>query len=147
MLRYSTRSTTLAKKIETGTQAKRRRVHARQITRLCHVHAVVSIFLARVVHTVVERFLTSNKMFLAKSDLQRRSLFARNILLEVKKRSTTVCYQLLMLSTVSGGEPSFGQGSISMEPRRLFIHTHIHSPLTSSASFPSFSLLLTGRVV
>ena len=42
-------ATTLAKKIETGTQAKRRRVHARQITRLCHVHAVVSIFLARVV--------------------------------------------------------------------------------------------------
>ena len=32
------------KKIETGTQAKHRRVHARQITRLCHVHAVVSIF-------------------------------------------------------------------------------------------------------
>ena len=31
-------------------------------------------------HTVVERFLTSYKMFLAKSDLQRRSLFARNIL-------------------------------------------------------------------
>ena len=40
---------TLAKKIETGTQAKHRRVHARQITRLCHVRAVVSIFLARVV--------------------------------------------------------------------------------------------------
>ena len=37
------------KKIETGTQAKHRRVHARQITRLCHVRAVVSIFLARVV--------------------------------------------------------------------------------------------------
>ena len=37
-------TTTLAKKIETGTQAKHRRVHARQITRLCHVRAVVSIF-------------------------------------------------------------------------------------------------------
>ena len=36
-------------KIETGTQAKHRRVHARQITRLRHVRAVVSIFLARVV--------------------------------------------------------------------------------------------------
>ena len=35
--------TTLAKKIETGTQAKHRRVHARQITRLCRVRAVVSI--------------------------------------------------------------------------------------------------------
>ena len=45
----TTTSTTLAKKIETGTQAKHRRVHARQITRLCHVRAVVSIFLARVV--------------------------------------------------------------------------------------------------
>ena len=45
------RSTTLAKKNETGTQAKHRRVHARQITRLCHVRAVVSIFLARVVGT------------------------------------------------------------------------------------------------
>ena len=33
------RCTTLAKKIETGTQAKHRRVHARQITRLCHVRA------------------------------------------------------------------------------------------------------------
>ena len=43
-------TTTLAKKIETGTQAKHRRVHARQITRLCHVGAAVSIFLARVVH-------------------------------------------------------------------------------------------------
>ena len=43
------RDTTLAIKIETGTQAKHRRVHARQITRLCHVRAVVSIFLARVV--------------------------------------------------------------------------------------------------
>ena len=42
-------STTLAKKIETGTQAKHRRVHARQITRLCHVRVAVSIFLARVV--------------------------------------------------------------------------------------------------
>ena len=42
-------ATTLAKKIETGTQAKHRRVHAWQITRLCHVRAVVSIFLARVV--------------------------------------------------------------------------------------------------
>ena len=40
-------STTLAKKIETGTQAKQRRVHARQITHLCHVRTVVSIFLAR----------------------------------------------------------------------------------------------------
>ena len=38
------------KKIETGTQAKHRCVHARQITRLCHVRAVVSIFLARVVY-------------------------------------------------------------------------------------------------
>ena len=36
------------KKNETGTQAKHRHVHARQITRLCHVCAVVSIFLARV---------------------------------------------------------------------------------------------------
>ena len=52
--------TTLAKKIETGTQAKQRRVHARQITHrmlccptqhLCRVCAVVSIFLARVVVT------------------------------------------------------------------------------------------------
>ena len=43
-------NTTLAKNIETGTQAKQRRVHARQITRLCHVRAVVSIFLARVVY-------------------------------------------------------------------------------------------------
>ena len=43
----SVASTTLAKKIETGTQAKHRRVHARQITRLCHVRAIVSIFLAR----------------------------------------------------------------------------------------------------
>ena len=42
-------STTLAKKIETGTQAKHWRVHARQITRLCHLRLVVSIFLARVV--------------------------------------------------------------------------------------------------
>ena len=42
-------TTTLAKKFETGTQAKHRRVHARQITRLCHVLAVVSVFLARVV--------------------------------------------------------------------------------------------------
>ena len=41
--------TTLAKKIETATQAKHRRVHAREITCLCHLHAVVSIFLARVV--------------------------------------------------------------------------------------------------
>ena len=31
-------------KIETGTHAKHRRVHARQITRLRHVRAVVSIF-------------------------------------------------------------------------------------------------------
>ena len=37
-------STTLAKKIETGTPAKHRRVHARQIMGLCHVRAVVSIF-------------------------------------------------------------------------------------------------------
>ena len=44
--------TTLAKKIETGTQAKHRRVHALEITHLRHVRAVVSIFLARVVeHT------------------------------------------------------------------------------------------------
>ena len=42
-------STTLAKKIETGTQAKHRRVHAREITHLRHVRAVVSIFLAKVV--------------------------------------------------------------------------------------------------
>ena len=35
------------KKIETGTQAKHRRVHARQITRLCHVRAVVSNFLGQ----------------------------------------------------------------------------------------------------
>ena len=41
--------TTLAKKIGTGAQAKHRRVHAREITRLRHVRAVVSIFLARVV--------------------------------------------------------------------------------------------------
>ena len=41
--------TTLAKKIETATQAKHRRVHAREITRLRHVHTAVSIFLARVV--------------------------------------------------------------------------------------------------
>ena len=41
------------KKIETGTQAKHRRVHARPITRLCHVRAVVSIFfLARVVFAI-----------------------------------------------------------------------------------------------
>ena len=40
---------TLAKKIETATQAKHRRVLAREITRLHHVCAVVSIFLARVV--------------------------------------------------------------------------------------------------
>ena len=46
---YSLSSTTLAKKIETGTQAKHRRVHARQVSGLCHVRAVVSIFLARVV--------------------------------------------------------------------------------------------------
>ena len=38
MLRAST--TTLAKKIETATQAKHRRVHAREITRLRHVRAV-----------------------------------------------------------------------------------------------------------
>ena len=38
------------KNFETGTQAKHRRVHARQITRLCHVRVVVSFFLARVVH-------------------------------------------------------------------------------------------------
>ena len=37
--------TTLAKKIETATQAKHRRVHAREITRLRHL---VLIFLARV---------------------------------------------------------------------------------------------------
>ena len=43
------RSTTLAKKIETATQAKHRRVHAREVTRLRHVRAVVSILLARVV--------------------------------------------------------------------------------------------------
>ena len=42
-------STTLAKKIETATQAKHRRVHAREITRLRHMRAVVSICLARVV--------------------------------------------------------------------------------------------------
>ena len=41
--------TTPAKKIETGTQAKHRCVHARQMTCLCHVRAVVSFFLARVV--------------------------------------------------------------------------------------------------
>ena len=40
--------TTMAKKIETATQAKHRRVHAREITRLRHVRAIVSIFLARV---------------------------------------------------------------------------------------------------
>ena len=33
------------KKIETAMQAKHRRVHAREITRLHHVRAVVSIFL------------------------------------------------------------------------------------------------------
>ena len=38
------RSTTLAKKIETVTQAKHRRVRAQEITRLRHVRAVVSIF-------------------------------------------------------------------------------------------------------
>ena len=68
------------------------------------------IYIILYLHTVMERFLTSNKMFLAKaifSDLAKSDLFARNILLEVKKRSTTVCYQLRMLSTVSGGEPSF----------------------------------------
>ena len=42
--RTGTYSTTLAKTIETGTQAKHRRVHARQITCLCHVRTVVSIF-------------------------------------------------------------------------------------------------------
>ena len=35
--------TTLAKKIETGTQAQHRRVHARQITRLCHLRATVAV--------------------------------------------------------------------------------------------------------
>ena len=37
------------KKLRQVTQAKHRRVHARQITRLCHERAVVSIFLVRVV--------------------------------------------------------------------------------------------------
>ena len=37
-------ATTLAKKIETGTQAKHSGVYAREITRLRHVRAVVSIF-------------------------------------------------------------------------------------------------------
>ena len=49
--------TTLAKKIETGTQANHRRMHAREITRLRHVRAAVSIFLARVVSTV-KKFVT-----------------------------------------------------------------------------------------
>ena len=49
------RSATLAKKIETGTQAKHRRVHAREITCLRHVCAVVSIFLARVVLKAKQR--------------------------------------------------------------------------------------------
>ena len=40
------------KKIETGTQAKHRRVNAQEITRLRHVCAVVSIFLARVVVSI-----------------------------------------------------------------------------------------------
>ena len=34
----------MAKKIETGTQAKHRRVHARQITRLCHVRGCLNFF-------------------------------------------------------------------------------------------------------
>ena len=42
-------STTLAKKIETASHDEHRRVHAREITRLRHMRAVVSIFLARVV--------------------------------------------------------------------------------------------------
>ena len=37
-------STSLAKKIETATQVKHRRMHAREITRLCQVRAIVSIF-------------------------------------------------------------------------------------------------------
>ena len=95
-------------------------------------------------HTVVERFLTSNKMFLAKSDLQRssllwrslyfslllwRSLFARNILLEVKKRSTTVCYQLRMLSTVSGGEPSFVKVVKQVKPKNPYVTHEIESDI------------------
>ena len=59
--------TTLAKKIETGTQAKHRRVHARQIMRLCHVRVAVSIFLARVVAfqciRLVELRLWTDKLF------------------------------------------------------------------------------------
>ena len=51
-------ATALAKKIETGMRAKHRRVHARQITRLCHVRAVVSIFLAKVVETMGTLHLT-----------------------------------------------------------------------------------------
>ena len=57
----TTSSTTLAKNCETATQAKHRRVHARQITRLCHVSAVVPIFfgqgsttLAKKKRTVIE---------------------------------------------------------------------------------------------
>ena len=45
-------------KIETATQAKHRRVHAREITLLRHVHAVFSIFLARAVVNITPKFLT-----------------------------------------------------------------------------------------
>ena len=44
---YQCKRTTLAKKFETGTQAKHRRVHTRQIKRLCHMRAVVSFFFGR----------------------------------------------------------------------------------------------------
>ena len=71
----------LAKKIGTGTQAKRRRVHARQITRLCHVRAVVSIFLARVVlyhHTSFElHTLDRNSLC-----LNRNCVFSEYVLTE-----------------------------------------------------------------
>ena len=50
-LEWSRQCATLAKKLETGTQAKHRRVHAQEITRLRHVRAVVSIFLVRVVNS------------------------------------------------------------------------------------------------
>ena len=55
------KGTTLAKKNETATQAKHRRVHAREITRLRHVRAVVPIFLARVACFFLSKFSTQNQ--------------------------------------------------------------------------------------
>ena len=59
---------TLAKKIEKGTQAKERRVHARQITRLCQVRGCLNFFFGQgsmVKSSITDHILKRSSFWLA----------------------------------------------------------------------------------